>query len=153
MSSKIRIKVGPIEVEFEGTESFLKNELLDLLKAVVDLRKKTDASAPEEKDSNGTNTNWTTGTFAAKLKCKSGSDLVVAACAHLSLGLGQSSLKRTAILNEMKTATSHYKKSYGSNLTKILNGLVNSGKLNESATHTYALTQTEKTSLKQSLGL
>jgi len=153
MSSKIRIKVGPIEVEFEGTESFLKNELLDLLQAVVDLRKKTDASAPEEEDSGDTNTNWTTETFASKLSCKSGSDLVVAACARLSLGLGRASFKRPAILDEIKTASSHYKKSYSSNLTKYLNGLVSNGRLNESATHTYALTQTEKTSLKKRLGL
>ncbi len=35
MTSKIRIKLGPIEVEYEGSESFLKEELPYLLAAVA----------------------------------------------------------------------------------------------------------------------
>ena len=33
-ASKIKIKMGPLEVEFEGSEAFLKAELPDLLAAV-----------------------------------------------------------------------------------------------------------------------
>ena len=41
MTSKIRIKLGPIEVEYEGTESFLKEELPQLLEAVANLYKQS----------------------------------------------------------------------------------------------------------------
>jgi hypothetical protein len=34
MTSKIRIKLGAIEVEYEGSEQFLKEELPQLLTAV-----------------------------------------------------------------------------------------------------------------------
>ena len=41
MNSKIRIKLGPIEVEYEGSEAFLKEELPQLLTAVSDLYSKS----------------------------------------------------------------------------------------------------------------
>lgn len=41
MTSKIRIKLGPVEVEYEGNEAFLKDELPDLLSAVARLHKES----------------------------------------------------------------------------------------------------------------
>lgn len=43
-TSKIRIKLGAIEVEYEGSESFLKEELLALLSAVSDLYQRSNPS-------------------------------------------------------------------------------------------------------------
>ena len=37
MDCKIKIKVGEIEVEFEGSEAFLKRELPDLIRMGSDL--------------------------------------------------------------------------------------------------------------------
>ena len=36
-TAKMRIKMGPIEIEYEGSEDFLKQELTDLLSAVSKL--------------------------------------------------------------------------------------------------------------------
>lgn len=41
MTSKIRIKMGPIEVEYEGSENFLKEELPELLGTVSNLYKES----------------------------------------------------------------------------------------------------------------
>ena len=35
MTSRIRIKMGTIEVDYEGSEEFLKNDLLGLLESIV----------------------------------------------------------------------------------------------------------------------
>ena len=50
MTSKIRIKLGAIEVEYEGSEQFLKEELPQLLTAVSELYAKSAAlkEAPAE---------------------------------------------------------------------------------------------------------
>lgn len=39
MESKIRIKLGAIEIEYEGSENFLRKELPDLVKTVTELAK------------------------------------------------------------------------------------------------------------------
>jgi hypothetical protein len=39
MASRLKIKIGPVEVEYEGEEKFLKEELPALLKAVSNLHK------------------------------------------------------------------------------------------------------------------
>jgi hypothetical protein len=39
MTSKIKIKMGAIEIDYEGSEEFLKEELPSLLKTVSDLYK------------------------------------------------------------------------------------------------------------------
>jgi hypothetical protein len=51
--SKIRIKLGDIEVEYEGAESFLKDELPALLNAVSKLHHESGGTAvkPKEKAS------------------------------------------------------------------------------------------------------
>lgn len=39
MSSKLRIKIGDVEIDYEGTEEFLKQELPQLLKTAMELHK------------------------------------------------------------------------------------------------------------------
>ena len=55
MESKIKIKLGPIEVEYEGSESFLKQELpaliktvTELFKAILEMRKEITKSIKDE---------------------------------------------------------------------------------------------------------
>jgi len=143
MESKIRIKLGPIEVEFEGSESFLKSELPALIKTVSELYKASDVAAPDEDEPDapaapGGKIELSTNSMAAKLNCKTGADLAVAAAAHIAFAKGQSVFSRKELLDEMKTASGYYKNNYSGNLTKILNGLVKS-KFNEPSTGKYAL--------------
>jgi len=152
-TSKIKIKFGAIEVEYEGSETFLKEELPRLLAAVSDLYSKSKGAlgsteaepVPVASASQASTTQKkiesTTGSLAAKLKVKSGPDLVLAAAARLSFVLGLTTFSRQKLIDEMKTASAYYKSSYLSNLTQSLNNLVKEGKLNEPRQGNYALTE------------
>lgn len=155
MTSKIRIKLGPIEVEYEGSESFLKEELPDLLAAVAKLHKESAAPAealhaPPKPPSAGA-VQGTTATIAAKLGVKSGPDLILAACARMTFVSGQASFTRKQITDEIKGATGYYKKTYLNNLTTYLQQLVKDQKLVESSTDTFALSVPTRTQVETQL--
>lgn len=144
MTSKIKIKLGPVEVEYEGGEEFLKKELPDLLSAISKLYKESGVTVSglelgNQSGTSGGTVVGTTGTIAAKLSVSSGSDLAIAAAVRLILGMGQGAFTRDQLLNEMKTASSYYNKNYSNNLSKTLNQLVKSGKFVETAKDTYSL--------------
>lgn len=166
-TSKIKIKLGAIEVEYEGSETFLKEELPQLLSAVSDLYAKsrptlevpsssqnTFANAATVSSANAGNVSKleaTTGSIAAKLGCKSGPELVMAAAARLTFVLQTATFARQKIIDEMKTASAYYKSTYVSNLSSSLNNLVKDGKLNEPSQGNYALTATSLKDLEQRL--
>lgn len=152
MESKIRIKMGPIEVEYEGSQEFIKKELPDLIRTVSDMC--TSLNLGDEQKgkggAEGQGIQMSTGSIATKLSCKSGSDLAIAAAAHLTLVKKTKVFSRKALLNEMKSATSYYKSSYNANLTKILNSLLKT-KFNEPSSGNYALTAATKDDLRSKL--
>jgi hypothetical protein len=91
MTSKLRIKMGPIEVEYEGSEEFLKQELPDLLRAVTTLYKDsgiTEVQGDSPDGASATGLQGTTATYAAKLGGGTGPELAIAAAARLRIGLG-----------------------------------------------------------------
>jgi hypothetical protein len=166
MASKLRLKLGPIEVEYEGEEKFLKDELPNLLRAVLELQKSAkgwkleDDSTTNGDADNGdadkaadTRIQMSTGSIASKLGCKSGPDLLFAACAHLALVKGMGSYPRKEILKEAKTATAFYNQSVRANLTSHLNSLVKGDKLNETSTGVFAVQAKALTDIKAKLGL
>lgn len=152
MSSKVRIRMGQVEVEYEGDEQFLKDELPALLDSVSKLyREAKNVSGDDEAPDPATpvvptpptlNAVGTTTNIAAKMHVDSGPHLILAAAARLTLGGGKPSFSRQTLLEEMKTASSYFNKNYASNLSQYLTGLVRSGKLMETAKDTYAMTAT-----------
>lgn len=159
VTSKIKIKLGAIEVEYEGSESFLKDELPSLLTAVSDLYQQphmgaaqpaagSAAAHPPARDGspqiNGHGRNaaiqGTTNHIATRLQVRSGPELVIAAAARLGIVEGASLFSRQRLIDEMKTASGLYKASYSKNLTRILRQLVKEQKLNEPSAENYALT-------------
>jgi len=153
MSTKIRIKIGSVEVDFEGSEEFLKSDLMKLVTSVSELSKESGMVAPPDEPGLLDQKEGETDTIASKLACKTGPDLVLAASAHLAFTDGKKSYTRKEIHEEMKTATGHYKDSFsGGNLTRYFKGLVKKGKLNElTAKDTYALNQKTIKELRQKL--
>lgn len=159
-TSKIRIKMGDIEVEYEGTESFLRDELPELLTAVSKLyhdsaSSVTEVRSPETKSKAGVKNKLegTTGTIAAKLACGVGvgKDLITAAAARLAFVLEKDSYTRAELLKEAKTATAYYKKSVLSNLTTTLEGLVKSGDFTEISAGTYSLSAPKREEVRKRL--
>lgn len=151
--SKIRIKIGAVEVEYEGTDDFLRDELPLLLDKLATLG----ARVPAENSGGGvaasTNESANVGnggsagsvdvgtcsTVAATIGAKTGTELAIAAGAKLIIGDGRSSFTRKELLDEMKSATAYYNKNYSSNLSKTINGLVKDKKFREVAKDTYGL--------------
>ncbi|MCA8114952.1 hypothetical protein [Burkholderia cepacia] len=178
-TSKIRIKLGAIEVEYEGSETFLKEELPALLSAVSDLYQKSQAgnfpnddgldslggSAPANGAGNlngaagmngaagaqGTPSVGTTTSIAARLKVNSGPELVIAAAARLTLGEERSVFTRKQLIAEMKSAPNYYKENYLKNLSSTIHRLLKDGKLNEPSTGNLTLTASYKSELESRL--
>ena len=196
MATRIRVRRGDTEVEYEGSEQFLKTELASLLQAASTFpagsgnrsrpaavsaaspvkpsssdtsagkssagktaarrssaRRSSDGetSAPAESegpaggeasaDVDATAPGGSpTADIAGKIGCKHGTDLVLAASAQLSLGAGQRSFSRAALLGEMKTAGEYYKPVYGKNLSRYLRNLIKERQLKEPRPGNYALT-------------
>ena len=147
----------------ETIEEFIKQELPDLLQTVSDLYRTTNLQPlviPEAAQTGGseqtshkqpTKLEMTSGTIAAKLNCSSGPELVISACASLTLVKCQDTFTRQQIHDEMKLASAYYKSSYGSNLVQHLNSLVKSGKLLERAAGRYALPASRRSDLESQL--
>ena len=157
-TSKIRIKIGAIEVEYEGSHAYLSEDLPKLLASVVELRQKS-KDFDEDRGSDDAvkkgavkpAASGTVAAMAAKLNVKSGSDLIIAAAAKLTLADGQEKFSRKTLLESMQTASSYYKQSMSSNLTKFLNGLLKDNRLTEPSTDHFALTPSERTKLEGQL--
>jgi hypothetical protein len=161
LSSKLRIRIGEVEIDYEGTEEFLKQELPQLLKTAMELHKA--AGPPQSGDKAkkkgsgaaegaGDVPTLTTGSIAAKLGSKSGSDLLLAAAAHLALVKKVEPFSRPQLLAEMQEATSYYKTSYSANLSKyIKTALLKDGPLSETARNSFALKAATRTEMEKKL--
>lgn len=154
--AKIRIKVGSMEVEYEGDPSFLKDGLESLLAKMAELSTKV-PSEPEALPDVASNTappsttigyDFSTSTIAAQLDAKSATELAVCALAKLQLVDKKESAKRTDILSEMKSAKAYYNNNMGSNLTKSLKTLTTNKHINHGASDTYSLSASEKQSIE-----
>lgn len=142
-ATKIRIKIGPIEVEYEGTEAFLKDELPAILSGIAQLHKASGGrhalGTGGNGDSDPTLTQTTTGSIAAKLNAKTGTEVALAAAAYLGLVQEKASFSRQELLDAMKTAAGRYKQSMAANFSKYLARLTKDGKLVSPGNEMYSL--------------
>src|SRR5690349_3289925 len=93
-SAKIRIKIGEIEIEYEGHASFLQDELLNLVQNLVGFYAEHKAAIPIDAPSDNLQVgssvgvspplDHSTNTIAAHLGASSGPELAIAAAAHLT---------------------------------------------------------------------
>ena len=157
--AKIRIKFGQIEIEYEGDSSFLKDDLFNLAEKCLSLYEKNKTlivpepavSSVQVTSQQLGNIDYSTNTIAARLEVKTGTDLVIAAAAHLMMVKRQDKLTRKEISDEMKLATTYYKSSMSSNLTKSLDTLVKAKRLNQVSKDVYALSASEMKTLESKL--
>ncbi len=162
MTTKFHIKMGLVEVDYDGSEEFLKAELPALLTAVSDLYKQSglhkkkdhfdngEDTMEEDDLENGSELKMSTTTIAGKINARSGSELAFAAGLRLGIVLTQATFTRKAILKEMQSATGFYKASYGANLSKSLVTLVND-KFNQQSKGVYALVPSVKKEFQKKL--
>ncbi|MBC6437625.1 MAG: hypothetical protein GDA52_05690 [Rhodobacteraceae bacterium] len=155
--TKVRLKVGSMELEYEGDPAFLSGgvieDLLETMAGLVDkvpLETSTPVSAEEVPHANadGIHTanggsTFSTATIAARLDSKTGPDLAICAMAQLQIVQKKKDCSRSDILAEMQSATSYYKASMGRNLTASLTSLVKNKLINGISKATYALSAEE----------
>ena len=149
MTHRFRLKVGPIEVEYEGDSVPDRRALLELVELAMQsyVDKGLGTGAPGDRP----RVRGTTGGIAARLNCISGPELIVAAAARLTFVNDQEWFSADELLGEMKLATAHYDQSYESSLARDVKQLVTSGKLVEVAPGLFALSATMRRELQQAL--
>lgn len=155
-NAKIRIRVGIIELEYDGDSAFLENDLLEMVR---ELQKVVPAAWQQESQTGSSSRgpagtqSLTTKSIATKLAAKSGSDLAEAAVAHLAIISEKPTFKRSEINDAMKSAAGFYKSTMTNNLSSIIKALLNNDTLVETSTDTYALTPGAEGKLKGRLGI
>jgi hypothetical protein len=139
MTSKIKIRSGDFEVDFEGSEDFIKEDLMKLINGLSEVKIQNQSDLVKKTIHHGNGINMTASSIAAKLNSKTGADLVISACAHLHFVKKMESMTRKEILQEMKDAKSYFKNTYNKNLSRLLISLIKDKKLLESGKDIYSL--------------
>jgi hypothetical protein len=170
MEIKIRIKVGDVEIEYEGPEDYLRKGIAEIVAATDALRGKgapptevaleeettEEQETPEEEDVSLTPERqplpMTVSSIAKTLQCSTGQDLVVAACVSLTLVKQEDVFTREQIRLEMKEAGRYYKDNYRKSLSKYLNALVRNEVLLEVDEGSYSVPAGTLAQLEDMLG-
>ena len=162
-SAKIKLKVGSIELEYEGDPSFLKEGLESLLVTMTDLAKVAPpedvpdevglppASSPPNSNGGGNGLNLSTNTIAARTNSKSGPEILLCALAQLELVQGKEESSRSEILDEMKRAKSYFNENMRKNMSNHLESVIKSRKVNQHGTDKYSLSAAERKSFEDKL--
>lgn len=145
---RLRIKVGAVEVEVEAAEAFVLDRFPSLVARVIKENGWSDIKQTVERPtapvaSGGSSFEQSTNTIAALVDAKTGPDLALAGCAHLTLAKGKGKFSRKEILDEMQSAAAFYNQNYSGNLTRILQSLMKAKKLNLVANQTYSLPKSQ----------
>jgi hypothetical protein len=159
LTIKLRIRVGAVEIDYEGASEFLTAEMPGLLNAVLDVHLAPGAFQANSESLLGTQVatvqgakqKASTSTFAAAIGAKRGSDLALAAAAALVLG-GKDSFSRAELLTAMQTAKAYYKASFRSNLSNYLSTLVKSRDLLDHGNEMFGLRDEKRLELENRLG-
>ena len=154
--SRIHIRVGDIEIEFEGSEEFIKDQIPEILQDIAEIRTtplSQDAGEIDElpQEERKKFADLSTTTIARKIDVKTGKELVIAASAYLTFVENKPAFHRREILEAMKSATSYYQRNYSKNLSRYLQQLVRDGSLNVTASGTYALSATARKDLEETI--
>ena len=157
--SKIKIKSGSFELEYEVDEAISKDSLIEIVEKLSTLLPKEAFKPAKVQDKNDEGDDpaseqpkdLSTSTIAQRLKIDSGSGLAKAAMARLVIFGKMGTVKRKELLTEMQAAKTYYKETYSSNLSTYLKTLVSEGTFLESGTDTYALSEASIAAIKLAL--
>jgi hypothetical protein len=151
MTAKLRIKAKGIEIEWEGEVEYLKNDLPDLIAAIIAALGEglvDDEAEDAEPVVISAGKTFTTAALAAKIKPNSATDLFKVALAKLQISDKIEPASRAQIHSEMKLAPKFYKPSMKNNLGNTIETLLGQGAINEPSTGYFALSQTAQDQLQ-----
>lgn len=165
------VKLGAAEIRYEGSETFLKDEvmpniverILEMVHERAELQKPPpvmqiegqkaplQSPAPAGNDSLQQRQDLSTTTIATLIGTEKAGDLAIAAAAHLISVKGAQSATREEILAEMRGATAFFKASMVNNLSNTLKKLVRDDRLRLVASDTYSLSHKERQAIEAKL--
>jgi hypothetical protein len=162
VSTRIRIKVGQLEVEYDGTDEFIKHDLLQMVEHVIQLSDTahlalepydtaSESPAVQTAPVETALSDRTPNSVAAALHCDSGSSLLLAAAAYLTFVKGADTFDRGELLDTMREATRFYKGSYSNNLSGYLKTVLKQDDLRQIKEDTYSLGHQAEERLKGEL--
>ena len=159
MTTKLRIKCGSIELEYEGELAFQKADVLSLLDKLSGLKPHvpdvsedslSDGAVGRARDADLVPVS-SVSDIAQKLDAKTGPDLVIASCASLHFSNHKADFTRKDVTGTMREAKHFFKSSYANNLSTMLQALVKNGTLRSLGGERYALSHTAIADLKKRL--
>ena len=149
---KLRLKVSSGEVDYEGSEEFLKDHVIGIFERTLSEKPAVGKYAPSESDDEVVDDrkgmNLATASIASILSVDSGPELIIAAAARLQSVIGKENFTRKELLEEMKQGSGYYRGTYSRNLSSYINRLVRDKELHMVGTDTYALPAGKLTELK-----
>lgn len=147
MPAKISLTKGSLSIDFEGEEPFFIEYVRPLFLTVLEDGGTDQALAISHERAPALEkrrpTTMTTKSVASKLGADSGTTLLYAAAAALSLMQDREQFSRQNLHDEMKTATGFYKQTYGSNLSNYIDTLTKQGTLIEVAKDVFTVKSSE----------
>ena len=163
MPTKLKIKMGHIEFEYEGDAVYDNEAVKDLFSHMESLMVLAPTGAfdtPLPPSVNGdASAGGETGeiatlgmnTVAARLEAKSGPDLVMCAAAYLQICQGRPTFARRELSKAMQDATNYYNAGMNKNLSNFLKTLTTGKRLNSLAEDKMSLAASEIGSMKAKL--
>jgi hypothetical protein len=155
MATKLSVKIGKIEFEYEGETNFTQEDIKDLFShlealkpAQVAVELPSDGENLQRSRSNGTVRPLSTSTIASRLGGKGASNVALAAAAHLQLVDGKETFTRQELNADMRAASQHYNENMAKNLSQTLKTMVTQKFLNEVKVGVYSLTAAKQTELE-----
>lgn len=156
MPTKLKIKMGHIEFEYEGDANYDNEAVKDLFSHLESLAGAAppgtfDALPPlsesediqQGREGASDIANLSVATVAARLGGSSGREVALAAAAQLQICQGKTKFSRRELLAAMKEAHGHYNKSMSGNLTSILQSLIQGKQLLSMADNQMCLSASE----------
>lgn len=157
MASRLKIRIGNVEFEYEGDAEFTQESIKDLFTHMEALSGRSVGSPqvadPEEPPGIGKGSlpRIHTTTIAARMQVKSASDLAIASAAHLQLVLGKGTFSRQDLLDDMKSSPEYFKASMVNNLSGTIKTLCTNGTFNRVNNSEYSLMAAKRPELEKLL--
>ena len=141
---KLRLRFGDVEIDYEGTETYLREDLLDQIEKTLSVYSNRTGPTPKSVEQTEATVasdclDIDTNTVASYLDVKTGPELVLAAAVNLRIIQNKQRFTRDEIRLEMQGASSYYTANHTKNLSAHLTSLIKSHKLLRTSGGEFAL--------------
>lgn len=155
-TTRLRVKLGAAEIDYEGSEEFLRQEvlpqisqMLEIVASRAELQQPVQPLQLEAKPS--VRRSVTTNTLAALLGASSAAELALAAVARLTILEERESVSRLDVLAEMKLAPQFFKQSFVNNHSNTIKTLLKSDKVRLVGPDRYSLSSKARKDIEAQL--